>query len=1016
MNASNNDYWVCGWLGFSLSGSCLGLPGEALSPPGESRCECGTLDPPPVTWALEIPLGPRCFDRGSMWLLTEFALFVRRKFEGTPYRAVTRCACCPLEGSCLLGDAYGDFHGAGHVHAHLEQLQEPDNHGGGSRPGLASVRALAGLELCETACRRVQPSRERLHDPPPGATDGEAALPGPRLRRRGPRSQMSRDRRLQRRKSAAADVAAQDAHASAEEVFAEHKLTMLHLNMRGYISHIAEVAAMIRLMHQKPIIVCLNETFLTRVVEEVELEGYQVLVRRDRIDQWGGGVLVFVLQEFAAHVTLMEISDDAERVWAVVHSDQGPYLLCSWYRPPRPGEVDTIKTFVKEWIRLRVDALGTFVLGDLNLHMKRWLRYSSEDTPEGKLMMEEAQRGGLKQLVAEPTRGANLLDIVLTDVGDAKAFVAAAVSDHKAVVTEVSLSMPKTEEHSRLVWKYREADWELLVDLLENAQWDIMCDMKPDECAEFFTVHVLQLAEQCIPREHKKFVKSTHPWLSERAVSAVQAKHLAQGKADEHEKSQQCSKILLDEFHEHVQRSRHKLANESRISKGWWSKVRQFMQLKGKTSSIPALKENKEWILDPVSKANCFADTFRRKNEMIGIEENEYTHIPTEKDTAEDVEVPPLESAVKILQGLDESSGTGPDLIPTKILRRCAGALALPIWFLASSILRFGHWPTIWKEHWLTPLYKKRSVYNANNYRGIHLTSQVSKVLERFLGLTFIPYLHGITAFGPNQFAYLPKCGARDALAHVVLTWISGFGEGLKFCIYCSDVSGAFDKVNVKRLLKKLCAKGVPANIIRVIESWLGHRKAHVVVAGCKSKTMTLENMVYQGTVWGPALWNVHYADASVPIQKHGFTEIIFADDLNAYKAYKHDCSNDVLLKDMQACQEEVHKWGRGNQVTFDKSKESMHIIGTCGSGSGGSFKQLGVTFDSALSMGDCVHDVVRESRWKLKTIIRAAKYFFDSELVHLYKARVLSFIEYRTPAIFHACSSHLEALDKIQD
>ena len=33
-----------------------------------------------------------------------------------------------------------------------------------------------------------------------------------------------------------------------------------------------------------------------------------------------------------------------------------------------------------------------------------------------------------------------------------------------------------------------------------------------------------------------------------------------------------------------------------------------------------------------------------------------------------------------------------------------------------------------------------------------------------------------------------------------------------------------------------------------------------------------------------------------------------------------------------------------------------------------------------------------------------------------LYKARLLSFIEYRTPAVYHACSTRLRRVDRIQE
>ena len=125
---------------------------------------------------------------------------------------------------------------------------------------------------------------------------GEAAHPGPRLRRRGPRSWDSRAGR--RRRGEESSSLALVTFESLQEC-RETCLEMLHLNLRGYISHIAEVTALLREMRRKPFIVTLNETFLSKAIENVELEGYQVLARRDREGQWGGGILVFVLDEYS---------------------------------------------------------------------------------------------------------------------------------------------------------------------------------------------------------------------------------------------------------------------------------------------------------------------------------------------------------------------------------------------------------------------------------------------------------------------------------------------------------------------------------------------------------------------------------------------------------------------------------------------------------------------------------------------------------------------------------------------
>ena len=128
--------------------------------------------------------------------------------------------------------------------------------------------------------------------------------------------------------------------------------------------------------------------------------------------------------------------------------------------------------------------------------------------------------------------------------------------------------------------------------------------------------------------------------------------------------------------------------------------------------------------------------------------------------------------------------------------------------------------------------------------------------MERLLGALFMPFLLKSVAYGSNQFAYMPQRGARDALAHIVMVWQRAIAKGSKVAAYCSDVFGAFDRVSVDRLISKLKAKRVNKVIIDVLTSWLRSRRAHVVVGGSRSEEFTLSDMVFQGTVWGPPLWN----------------------------------------------------------------------------------------------------------------------------------------------------------------
>ena len=221
-----------------------------------------------------------------------------------------------------------------------------------------------------------------------------------------------------------------------------------------------------------------------------------------------------------------------------------------------------------------------------------------------------------------------------------------------------------------------------------------------------------------------------------------------------------------------------------------------------------------------------------------------------------------LDAAEQVLKKLDPDSATGPDLLPSRILKRYASALSTPLKILGDQIINEGRWPECWILHWILPLHKRNATHDTDNYRGIHLTAQLSKAMERYVGKLFIPYVMTDRVVGKNQFAYREKRGARDLLALLVIKWLSGMEQGKKFVVYCSDVSGAFDRVWRDRMRQKLEAKGLHPKVIRLIMSWLRDRIATILVSGEKSDPITLANIVFQGTVWGPCLWDLFFEDA----------------------------------------------------------------------------------------------------------------------------------------------------------
>lgn len=87
--------------------------------------------------------------------------------------------------------------------------------------------------------------------------------------------------------------------------------------------------------------------------------------------------------------------------------------------------------------------------------------------------------------------------------------------------------------------------------------------------------------------------------------------------------------------------------------------------------------------------------------------------------------------------------------------------------------------------------------------------------------------------------------------------------------------------------------------MLAVLESWLKAREEYVVIAGAQSSRMTLRDMVYQGTVWGPTLWNSHFGDAIAIMSSGVFTVIVYADNINAFKSFPRSISNYLILEEL---------------------------------------------------------------------------------------------------------------------
>jgi hypothetical protein len=176
----------------------------------------------------------------------------------------------------------------------------------------------------------------------------------------------------------------------------------------------------------------------------------------------------------------------------------------------------------------------------------------------------------------------------------------------------------------------------------------------------------------------------------------------------------------MKEYNTYCLKARRMLVEARRGSKPWWNLSRELLLQQARVESIPALKTSDGcWVHEPGDKAELLAGSFGGKCILPGPVINAYSQLELNSYRQKSIRELTVGNALDTLANLDESSATGPDLLPARVLKQCRYHLASPILQIALAILSSGQWPPEWRIHWVVPIYKRGAVYLLYIYPGI---------------------------------------------------------------------------------------------------------------------------------------------------------------------------------------------------------------------------------------------------------------------------------------------------------
>ena len=652
--------------------------------------------------------------------------------------------------------------------------------------------------------------------------------------------------------------------------------------------------------------------------------------------------------------------------------------ICIAYRPPNMCTLENtaMMTFLDSKFHENVNWL---LLGDFNYPSIDWFQQTSTVAQE-ETFLDFANEHNLTQHVLTPTRGENILDLVMSvgsfQIDEVTVHETFSTSDHNIVTAKILTDLPTMV--NKEIRDFKNTDWSIIHMHLACIDWNNFFYNNSDvnEMWNQFSDFLNYLIDLYVPLKSISPGKSA-PWFDRNLKKMSKKKrslyhrYKAQPTTSNHRKYNDfCKSFKKAVQYEKANYERKKFLKRKSDPKQFFS----YIENKSKTKTgIPNLRVDDQELNSDAEKVAAlrakFSSVFTEDDGVLPdfsqvIPEDSFTQL-----LIDDNEV------FLAISSLANNFSTGADGICPIFVKNLKTYLTRPLTEIFRCSMNSGIIPEDWKKSVIVPVYKPGSLpYLVDSYRPIALTSVIVKILEKIIRKNVIMYLELNDVSFTNQHGFLSEKSTLTNLIETLNYFTKKVDERSNVDALYIDVSKAFDSISHNKLIYKLKKYGFGGIFLLWIENFLTNRTQSVKINSELSPMYISTSGVPQGSILGP-LFFILYIDGICEKLTYGRISL-YADDAKIFGEVNdtsewNRLQDDVLevnnfltawqLKVNPNKSEVIHLGPNNANLPYNINGEPIQIRNEC--------RDLGIITNNCLSTHSYCKSIVKKAAWKCKQL-----------------------------------------------